>query len=83
MTKLQSMRKSRNMTQLELSDRTGISIRTIQSYESGGRSFDGARLEVLLKCAIALGCRLEDLIDSEECVRLLRTYGNSREIWRD
>ncbi len=72
--RLQKMRKLRGMTQQELSAKTGISIRTIQAYENGDRNFSGAGIDVLLKCAIALHCRLEDIIDNTLYRQLLSEY---------
>lgn len=75
--RLQKMRKLRGMTQLELAVRTGINLRTIQAYEIGDRDFSNARIDVILKCAIALECRMEDIIDNSLYREFLRDYAEA------
>lgn len=72
--KLKQMRKSLGLTQRQLADLSGLDIRKIQTYEGGSRPLSGARLDTLLRISIALECRLEDIIDDESTVQLLRTY---------
>lgn len=69
--KLKEMRQSRGLSQSQLAEKTGINVRTIQHYEQGSKNFDHARIDTILKCCIALNCRLEDLIENEEYVELI------------
>ena len=73
--KMQDKRKEKGLTQKQLAELSELDIRKIQTYESGARSLSGARLDTLLRIAISLGCKLEDIIDDPETVQLLRTYG--------
>ena len=65
MTKLQEYRKLAGLSQSQLADKTGIGIRTIQSYESGNRSLENAAAVTVLQFAKALGCTVEDLITED------------------
>jgi transcriptional regulator with XRE-family HTH domain len=51
-TRLANIRKSKGLTQKELSDISGLSIATISNIESGENSYT---LRSLIKCAEALG----------------------------
>lgn len=69
---MKELRKKAGITGKELSEKTGISIRTIQAYEQGYKDINGAKLKTLLKLCHALGCGLEDIITDEETKELLR-----------
>lgn len=69
--KLKEMRMEKDLTQEQLSKRSGVSVRTIQAYECGLRRIDGATLETLCRFAIALDCRIHDIIESESVIQLL------------
>lgn len=51
-TRLANIRKSKGITQKQLSEMTGLSIATISNIESGENSYT---LRSLIKCAEALG----------------------------
>lgn len=56
---LRKYRKEKGLTQLELADNIGVSLRTIQRYEIGKRN---ATIEALQKIADALEISLSDLL---------------------
>lgn len=60
---IKEYRKSKNITQQELSDKTGISISAINKYENNKRE---PKTEMLIKIAKALDVSLSALIDTEE-----------------
>lgn len=62
-TKLQTVRKASGMSQRELSERSGVSLRSIQQYEQRAKDINKAATDSLLSLAKALGCRVEDLIE--------------------
>ncbi|WP_281225494.1 helix-turn-helix domain-containing protein [Flavobacterium aquiphilum] len=62
MSKLNKIRKKINLTQEELSDRSGISVRTIQRIESGNEP-KGQTLKILAK---ALGIQENELLQKQE-----------------
>ena len=69
---LKGFRKKEKLTKKQLSDLTGISMRTIDDYETGKRDINGAKLSTLLKLCKALSCRLEDILTDEETLDLLQ-----------
>ena len=74
---LPELRKSKKMTQAELSKATGISKRVIQAYEQGDRDINGAKLDTLLSLAIALNCDLSRIITDANTICKLTKYQNS------
>lgn len=70
--KLKEMRQSKGLSQSQLAEKTGINIRTIQHYEQGSKIFDHARIDTILKICIALGCKLEDVIENPEYLDLIK-----------
>ena len=62
-TKLQTVRKASGMSQRELSEKSGVSLRSIQQYEQRAKDINKAATDSLLSLAKALGCRVEDLIE--------------------
>lgn len=65
---LQKLRKQKGISQSKLAKETGISIRTIQMYECGGRNIDGAGLDKLVKFSQALDCQITDLLTDEKLI---------------
>ena len=63
MTNLQKMRESRNLTTKELSEKSGVSIKTIISYETGRKDINHCRPITALKLARALNCHVEDIAE--------------------
>lgn len=70
--KLKEMRQAKGLSQSKLAEKTGLNIRTIQHYEQGSKNFDHARIDTILKCCIALGCRMEDIIENPEYLELIK-----------
>ena len=58
---LKRARKNARLTQLQLSDITGIPITVIRSYEQDQRSLKSAETESVWRICRALGCRIEDI----------------------
>lgn len=59
---LKRQRKIRNLTQRQLAERTGVSLRMIQAYEQGDQDISRAEARTIIKLAKALDCAPEDLI---------------------
>lgn len=70
--KLKEKRQAAGLTQSQLAEKTGINVRTIQHYEQGSKIFDHAHIDTILKICIALNCKLEEIIDNEEYVELIK-----------
>ena len=74
MAKLQDVRIDRQMTQKQLAEQANISFRMLQSYEQGAKQIDNARFETLLKICLALGCKLEEVLEREDLLQLVKEY---------
>ena len=68
---LKTIRESRGITRQQLSETSGVNIRTIEAYEQEKKDINNAKLKTLLRLCKALGCNLEDIIDDEETIELL------------
>ena len=66
MTQLQMKRQATGMSQSELARKAEISVRTLQSLETGARNIDKVSVLTALKLARALGCSIEDILEWSE-----------------
>ena len=62
-TKLQAYRKRFGLSQRELSEASGVNIRTLQQYETGGKDINRAAVEKMISLSRILHCRSERLLD--------------------
>ena len=62
-TKLQTIRKALELSQKELSDKSGVTLRMIQQYEQRAKDINKATASNLFALAQALGCKAEDLLE--------------------
>lgn len=62
-TNLKIIRSKLNLTQKELSDISGVPVRTIQQYEQRQKNINKAQTEYLVMLSKALRCRVEDLLE--------------------
>lgn len=76
MTNLKRLRLKSGLTQSQLAQITGLNLRTLQYYEQGINKIDQARLTTLLKIAIALTCKIKDLLEEQESITLCKKYEN-------
>lgn len=70
--KLKELRRARGFSQIQLAEKTGLNVRTIQHYEQGSKNFDHARIDTILRVCIALDCKLEDILENQEYIDLLK-----------
>lgn len=63
MTKLKEIRTSKNMTQRELSEVSGVNLRILQHYEQGFKDINKAQAITVYNLAQALNCSVEDLLE--------------------
>lgn len=63
MSKLKEARERAGLTQKELSERSGVNLRTVQNYEQGYKDINKAQGLSLYKLAKALNVTMEDLIE--------------------
>jgi DNA-binding XRE family transcriptional regulator len=62
-TNLKRIRTSYGCTQLELSKKSGVSLRSIQMYEQRNKDINKASVETVYRLAKVLGCEIEELIE--------------------
>ena len=62
-TNLQTIRKAVNLTQEQLSEKSGVTTRMIQQYEQRVRDINKSTASNLFALAQALGCKAEDLLE--------------------
>lgn len=62
-TRLKCIRMFYEYTQKELSERSGVSLRSIQMYEQRNKDINKASAETIYRLSKALGCNMEDLIE--------------------
>ena len=61
MNKIKHLRTDAELTQEQLSIKSGVKLSTIQKLESGSNSILGARFETILRLAEALNVPVEEL----------------------
>ncbi len=64
MSNLKRIREERNLTQAQLSEKSGVNLRMIQHYEQGVKDINNARGITVLKLANALECDLKDIVET-------------------
>ena len=69
---LKTIRENRHLTRLQLSNLSGVNIRTIEAYEQGNKDLNNAKIKTLLKICQALECELEDILTDNDTLDLLR-----------
>lgn len=62
-TNLKRIRTAYGFTQVELAERSGVSLRSIQMYEQRNKNINKASADSMYSLAKALGCTMEDLIE--------------------
>ena len=60
---LQRIRKQRGMTQVQLAERAGVNLRTMQRYELTPENINGAPAITVYKLALALGVNMPELLE--------------------
>lgn len=65
MSKLQELRKSKNLKQRELAEKAGVSLKALQAYEQNFRPLGRASAEDVYNLAKALGTTIEELLEVE------------------
>lgn len=63
-TRLKRIRENRGISQVDLSRRSGVNLRSIQMYEQRVNDIDKAQGKTLYRLSRILGCSVEDLLES-------------------
>jgi len=64
-TNLKRLRETTGLSQAQLAKEAAVSLRSIQMYEQRNKDVNKAQAITLAKIARALGCEVEDLLESE------------------
>ena len=75
---LQEMRKKRGYSQSELAAASGVKVRTLQAYESGLSNINQANLTTLCNLAIALDCRITDILTDKELIAKVKLASKNK-----
>ena len=62
-TRLKRIRSAYGCSQAELSELSGVGIRSIQMYEQRRKDINKAEVESVWRLARALGCEIEDIME--------------------
>lgn len=65
-SRLKWYREDKGMTQLELSEKSGVNLRMIQNYEQGVKDINKASVVTVLQLAEALDCDVYEIINDRE-----------------
>ena len=68
MTNLKRIRTGKQISRIELSEKSGVNLRMIQYYEQGFKDINKAQAITLYYIAQVLECEIEDLLNLEEVV---------------
>ena len=62
--KLKELREKKGYTRRELSNKTGINLRSLQDYEQGHKSVTSMKSDTLFRLSLVLDCSMEDILIS-------------------
>ena len=72
-SRLKNFRTMRRLSQSELAERAGVSLRTLQEYEQGKKNIDGAKIATLASLAVALDCNIVDIMEKPTLNVIIKT----------
>lgn len=67
---LRSVRVLRGLSQTELAEKSGVSVKNIRRYEQIPNTIESARLKTLCALCITLDCSVADLIEDGELLEM-------------
>lgn len=76
MNRLKEKRISVGLSQKQLAEKAGISVRTLQHYEqiNSPKVIDHAEIKTILKICLALNCKIKDIIEDPDSLDLINKY---------
>lgn len=66
MSNLKDTREAKKISQKELSERSGVSIRMIQHYEQGVKDINKAQAMTVYKLAESLNCAVWEILEFDD-----------------
>lgn len=73
---LQKLRQAAGLSQSQIANVAGVSVRVYQNYEQGVRDISKAQLSTLLRICKVLNCKLSEIVTDAETSELLAEYEN-------
>lgn len=73
-TKLKTMRIMSGLSQSALAEKANLNKRTLQAYEQGYKPFDNTGIDTILRVALALNCKIEDILENPDYLELINKY---------
>lgn len=67
-TKLKRLRVKRGLSQNDLANISGVSLRTLQKFENDPSRIDSTKLLTHCKLCEALNCKIGDIVENEELI---------------
>lgn len=62
-SKLKNIRQEKGLTQKQLAEAAGLSLRTLQHYEQGSKDINQAAATTVYRLAAALGVKMEEIMN--------------------
>ena len=62
-SRIRKYREENNLSQKQLAEVSGITLRSIQMYEQRNKDINKAKFETVHRLSQVLGCRMENLIE--------------------
>lgn len=75
-TRISQLRRQRGLTQGELAQLVGVTVKSIQAYEQRINSLNRATAETVMRIARVLGCTIDDLLEPFEYLAI--EYNSSK-----
>ena len=68
-SKLKLQRIRSGMTQQQLSEASGVPLKSLGNIEQKRRDINHCRVDIVYRLAAALGCEMVDILDQEELIK--------------
>lgn len=62
-SRLKEMREKKNLSQSQLAEKSGVSLRAIQAYEQGYKDINKGQVVSVLALADALDCNIREILN--------------------
>lgn len=72
--KLRTCRKKAGLSQSQLAEKVGISVRVYKKYEQGVCNIEEAQISLLLRICIVLECQMSDIFMNRKMMKLAKKY---------
>lgn len=70
--KLKELRMLKGLSQEQLAEKSGVTVRMIRAYEQGTKNIHGAKLKTLMMLAQTLDVAVHELLSDEQIILIYR-----------